>query len=46
MLCTSIAFYFDFLRKIANKKFGCVPWETKRAEVRMPVMEKELAISR
>jgi glycosyltransferase involved in cell wall biosynthesis len=38
--------YFDFLRKIANKKFGCVPWETKRAELRMPVMEKELAISR
>jgi glycosyltransferase involved in cell wall biosynthesis len=40
-----LALYFDFLRKVAGKKFGYVPWEDRKQEVATQRLEKDLAIS-
>ena len=35
--------YFDFLRRIAIKKFGAVPWETEGEKLQVALTENELA---
>lgn len=40
-----IELYFDFLRRVADKKFGHVPWEDRKQDAAINRMEKGLAIS-
>jgi len=38
--------YFDFLEKIATRKFGYVPWETEEDEERRPMFDTPPGIAR